>query len=156
MLTDLLLIMSVGAGVIGGVFFAFSNFVMKALAELPARDGVAAMQRINVAVLNPLFLTVFVGTAVLGLVCVAVAVFGWVGASSSLLIGAGLSYAVGTFGVTMVCNVRRNERLLRLPPDSADALGYWPTYLREWLFWNHVRTVAAIASAGMAALALRM
>ena len=154
MLTVLLLLMSVGAGIIGGVFFAFSNFVMKALAELPARNGVAAMQRINVVVLNPPFLAVFVGTAVLGLVCVAVAAFGWVPDRPWLMVGAGLSYAIGTFGVTMIGNVPRNERLARLQPDSADASGYWATYVGEWLFWNHVRTVAAVASAAMAALAL--
>ena len=58
MLTALALLACVGAGTVGGVFFAFSTFVMKALAQLPARQGIAAMQRINVVVLNPLFLGV--------------------------------------------------------------------------------------------------
>ena len=52
-----------GCGLIGGVLFAFSSFVMNALARLPAAQGIAAMQSINVVVINPLFMTAFLGTA---------------------------------------------------------------------------------------------
>lgn len=76
-ITILLLLVCVGAGTIGGVFFAFSAFVMKALAQLPASQGIAAMQRINVVVLNSLFLGVFFGTAVLAGVCIVVSFFPW-------------------------------------------------------------------------------
>jgi uncharacterized membrane protein len=54
---------ALGCGLIAGVFFAFSSFVMRALARLPASGGIAAMQSINVAVLNPVFLGTFAGTA---------------------------------------------------------------------------------------------
>src|SRR5688500_9730511 len=54
---------ALGSGVIGGVFYAFSTFVMRALRRRPAGEAVAAMQAINVAVINPLFLGVFLGTA---------------------------------------------------------------------------------------------
>jgi len=54
---------ALGSGLIAGVFFAFSTFVMPALARLAPAQGVAAMQAINVAVLNRWFLGVFVGTA---------------------------------------------------------------------------------------------
>ena len=53
-----------GAGVVGGVFFAFSTFVMRALRGLPDRDGLAAMQAINKAAPSPLFLTALLGTGV--------------------------------------------------------------------------------------------
>lgn len=62
---------ALGAGLTAGLLFAFSAFVMDALARLPPEQGIAAMQSINVAVLNPLFFTVFFGTAVL---CVVLAV----------------------------------------------------------------------------------
>jgi len=75
MLTTLALLACIGAGTVGGVFFAFSAFVMKALAQLPASRGVAAMQRINVVVLNPLFLGVFMGTALLATGCVITSFF---------------------------------------------------------------------------------
>lgn len=154
MLTSLPLLVCLGAGLVGGVFLAFSSFVMKALAELPEEQGVAAMQRINVVVLNPLFLGVFVGTAVLALVCIVAGFFPWGTARSAWLLGAGLIYLIGSFGVTAACNVPRNERLARLDALSAEARAYWPLYLREWLFWNHVRTLACVVSAACAAIAM--
>ena len=154
MLETLPLLVALGAGLVGGVFFAFSTFVMKALGQLPASHGMAAMQRINITVLGPLFLGVFVGTAVLAGICVLAGFFPWGTPRSMLLLAAGLLYAVGTFGVTVAMNVPRNERLAKLDADSAAAEAYWPIYQREWLFWNHVRTLAALAAAACAAAAL--
>ena len=56
-----------GSALIGGVFFAFSSFVMKALARVPSPAGTAAMQSINIVVMNRSFLGAFMGTAVLSL-----------------------------------------------------------------------------------------
>jgi len=39
----LTLLVAIGCGIVGGVFFGFSTFVMKALARLPAAQGLAAM-----------------------------------------------------------------------------------------------------------------
>ena len=47
----------------GGVFFAFSAFVMQALARLPPAQGIAAMQSINVAAVTPPFMVALFGTA---------------------------------------------------------------------------------------------
>lgn len=151
-LPDLLaVLLAVGAGLIGGVFFAFSTFVMKALAQLPAAQGIAAMQRINVVVLNRAFLGLFMGTALVACLAGVVAVLSVHGLRSYLLLGGGVAYLVGSFGVTAAFNVPRNERLARLAPDASEAQAYWPVYVREWLIWNHVRTlasaVAALASA---------
>jgi uncharacterized membrane protein len=152
--TLLPLLVCLGAGLIGGVFFAFSTFIMKALAERPANQGTAAMQRINVTVLNPLFLGVFIGTAILAGIGFFAGFFPWGTARSVLLLLAGLSYVVGCFGVTMAFNVPRNEHLARLDAESPEAAAYWPVYVREWLLWNHVRTAASLVSAASAAAAL--
>lgn len=152
MLTLLPILVALGAGLVAGVFLAFSNFVMKALAQLPDEHGIAAMQRINVVVLNPLFLGIFVGTALLSGIAAVGAVVAWGTPRSMLLLAAGASYVVGCFGVTAAFNVPRNERLARMDAASPDAAAYWPVYVREWLFWNHVRTAAsALAAAGAAA-----
>ena len=147
MLSILILLGVLGAATIGGVFFAFSTFVMGALAQLPPAQGVAAMQRINVVVLNPLFLGTFMGTAVLQGLSGVLAVVTAVPIRLPLLLAAAVFYIVGCFGVTMAFNVPRNDRLKSWPADSPGALEYWPTYLREWTFWNHVRTAASLASA---------
>jgi uncharacterized membrane protein len=154
MLTVLALLTCIGAGTIGGVFFAFSAFVMKALAQLPASQGVSAMQRINVVVLNPVFLSVFVGSALLAGGCAVVPFFPWSTPRSPLLLAAGLLYLLGTFFATMAFNVPRNERLARLDAESSEAASYWPVYVREWSKWNHVRTAASVASAACSAASL--
>jgi len=136
------------------VFFAFSAFVMKALAQLPASRGVAAMQRINVVVLNPLFLGVFMGTALLAAGCVIASFFPWSAPRSPLLLAGGLLYLAGSFFVTMAFNVPRNERLARLDAESSEAAVYWPIYVREWSNWNHLRAAASVASAACSAAAL--
>jgi len=154
MLTALALLACIGAGTVGGVFFAFSTFVMKALAQLAASQGVAAMQRINVVVLNPLFLGVFMGTAVLAAGCMVASFIPWSAPRSPLLLAAGLLYVVGTFFVTIAFNVPRNERLARLNAESSEAAVYWLVYVREWSMWNHLRTAASVASAACSAAAL--
>ncbi len=55
--TRLAAVAAVGAATIGGVFFAFSTFVMRALRDLEPRQGLTAMQAINRAAPNPLFMT---------------------------------------------------------------------------------------------------
>lgn len=143
---------AVAAALTGGVFFAFSVFVMRALAELPPAQGIRAMQRINVTVINPLFLGVFVGTVVL------LGVAAWFSRHSAqafaCLLGAFLIYLAGSVGVTMACNVPRNNRLAALEAGSAEARAYWPVYMREWLAWNHVRCIACLAAAVVAMLAM--
>ncbi len=61
---------ALGCGLIAGVFFAFSTFVMAALAQRPSAEGIAAMQAINITVINPWFMTAFLGT---GAVCLFLA-----------------------------------------------------------------------------------
>lgn len=154
MLTGLAFLSCIGAGTVGGVFFAFSAFVMAALVQLPASQGAAAMQRINVVVLNPLFLGLFLGTALLSAGCALAAFFPWSTARSAWVLAAALLYLVGSLAVTIAFNVPRNEALARMSSESGDAAGYWPRYVREWTKWNHVRTLASIGSAACNAAAL--
>lgn len=146
---------ALGSGLIAGAFFAFSSFVMKALSRVPASEGMAAMQSINVVVLNPLFLGVFVGTAAL---CAAGLVFSflrWQEPDAGYLLAGSLLYLAGTFLVTMAFNVPLNDALAAVAPAAAEARDLWAGYLVRWTAWNHVRTVAALAAAASFILALR-
>jgi uncharacterized membrane protein len=143
-----------GTGLIAGVFFAFSTFVMPALARLPPAQGIAAMQSINVVVLNRWFLGVFLGAAIGCVVVSAASVFQWAEPASKLVLLGGLFFVVGTFGVTVACNVPRNEALAVLSPSSAEAADLWKTYLVDWVFWNHVRTGAGVVATACLSLAL--
>jgi uncharacterized membrane protein len=151
----LIVLCAVGSGLIAGVFYAFSTFVMRALARLPARDGIAAMQSINIVVINPMFLGVFMGTALICVATFVLALIRWDVLRSLLEIGGAVSYIVGTFGVTMFGNVPLNNRLMRVKQDDADASEVWSHYLRRWTMWNHVRTIAALIAMVLFILALR-
>jgi uncharacterized repeat protein (TIGR03806 family) len=148
------LLTALGCGLIAGVFFGFSSFVLPALARLRPAQGVQAMQSINRVVLNPWFLGVLFGTALscLGLALSALAAWSRPGAGLRLM-GSCL-YLLGTVLVTKRCHVPRNQALARLPADSAEAARYWPEYVAGWSAWNHVRGMAAIVAAALLILAL--
>jgi uncharacterized membrane protein len=143
-----------GTGMVAGVFLAFSSFVMAALARLPSGNGISAMQAINITVINPLFMTVLFGTAVL---CVALLYFsfrGGLSAQSIVMIAGAILYVVGCVGVTMVFNVPLNDALAGLDPNIAEAATQWSAYLENWTFWNHVRCLASLAACAAFARAL--
>lgn len=139
---------ALGSGLIAGVFFAFSTFVMRALAKLPAPSGMSAMQSINVVVINPMFLGVFVGTAGLGVVAAVIAVVRWQRMGAGWLLAGGLLYVIGTFIVTMLCNVPLNDALAKISANDPNAAERWTSYVSRWTLWNHVRTAAALAATG--------
>ena len=143
-----------GSALVGGIFFAFSSFVMKALSRLPAAEGIAAMQSINVVVLNPSFLGAFIGTAILSFGAVVLAVVGWGCPPAPFLIGGAIFYLVGTFLVTALGNVPLNDQLAALSVNDASAAEMWDRYVARWTVWNHVRTVAAIVAALLYTLGL--
>ncbi|MFN0192555.1 MAG: DUF1772 domain-containing protein [Aestuariivirga sp.] len=140
---------ALGAALIAGTFFAFSSFIMAALTRLPAPQGITAMQQINITVINPVFMGVFLGTAAL---CAAVAVwslmtFGSEGAKPRL--AGALLYLVGAFLLTLFANVPLNNALAAADPASGTGAELWQRYLRDWTMWNHVRGMASLAACGL-------
>jgi uncharacterized membrane protein len=153
-LVVLTLLAALGCALIAGVFFAFSTFVMKALARLPAREGIAAMQSINVVVLNPWFLGAFLGTAAVCVLAMILSLARWHDASTIYFVAGSLLYLVGTLFVTIAFNVPRNEALASVAPAHSDSVRPWTRYVASWTAWNHVRTAAALAAAASFGIAL--
>jgi uncharacterized membrane protein len=139
-----------GSALIGGIFFIFSNTIMKSLAQRPAAEGMAVMQAINRVIINPGFLAVFMGTAVLSLVLAVRVVLGDFGGGGSWLVIGAAAYFVGTFGVTIVGNVPLNNGLEKADPESEEGQAVWAGYLRRWTRLNTLRTVLAFVAAGCA------
>lgn len=154
MLIALTMVSALGCGLVAGVFFAFSTFVMKALARLPGGAGIAAMQSINVAVLNPWFLAAFLGTGVCCVLAMGAAFTRWSEPDSVFLALGGAIYLAGTFGVTFAFNVPRNAALAILLPDDRCSADQWANYVSGWTAWNHLRTAAALAAAAAFTAAL--
>lgn len=135
-----------GSAIIGGVFFAFSSFVMRALANLSSSKGIAAMQSINVVVLNPSFLGAFTGTAVISVVAAAFSIKEWASPSAPFVLAGALLYLVGTFLVTAFGNVPLNNQLAAVSAADPEADPLWVSYLDRWMLLNTLRTAAAIAA----------
>ena len=146
---------ALGCGLIGGVFFAFSSFVMPALGRLPGAEGMAAMRSINVAAVTPAFMTALFGTAAACLGLGVWACLAWDGRIGPFLLSGAVLYLGGTIVVTVACNVPLNDALANVDPRAPEAANLWQRYLSNWTAWNHVRTAAALAAAGAFILALR-
>ena len=128
----LTLFSALGCGLIAGVFFAFSAFVMPALARVPPAQGIAAMRSINVAALKWPFMAAFFGTAA-SCALLAVGSLFWRQDhfDSYLFIGGGI-YLVGAVLVTVLFNVPRNEKLIGVRSDSVEGTELWSRYVAEW------------------------
>lgn len=143
----LTLFTALGCGLVAGVFFAFSTFVMNALARLQPKEGIIAMQSINITAINPLFMLALFGTAVACIFLAVSSVLKWHQPGAAYLLIGSLLYLIGTVLVTIAFNVPLNDALAIAKPDSIEGANLWAKYLTNWTFWNHVRTIAALAAA---------
>lgn len=135
---------------VGGVFLAFSDFIMRSLAHTNGVGGAEAMQIINREVFRWVFMTLFLGMAVISLVLLSYGAIGPGGPATALIMAAGLVYLVGCFGVTVFFNVPMNEALAGMDLTEHATQSYWvKTYLPRWTFWNTVRTCACALSAAL-------
>ncbi|MEM7720111.1 MAG: anthrone oxygenase family protein [Pseudomonadota bacterium] len=140
---------------VGGVFLAFSDFIMRSLAHTGGHGGVEAMQVINREVFRWVFMTLFLGMAAVSILVAAYGAFGLSGPAGTLIMLAGLVYLIGCFGVTVFFNVPMNEALAGMEMASDATRDYWlGTYVPRWTFWNSVRTIACTLSAALLLFAL--
>ncbi|WP_054022945.1 DUF1772 domain-containing protein [Bacillus sp. FJAT-28004] len=136
---------ALGSGLMAGLFFAFSTFMMTALSRLPAAQSIAAMQSINVVILNPLFGLVFSGTALASILLAITSFFRLGEPAANYLLAGSLFYLIGSVLITIVFNVPLNEMLASADPSVAGS-ELWTRYVASWMPWNHVRTISTLAS----------
>lgn len=142
-------IAALGSALMAGLFFVFSNFAMAAFGKLTPATGIAAMQSINIEILNPGFAAVFFGTSAISALLALVALFNLAQAWSLPLLAGSLCYIVGSLLVTIVFNVPLNNRLAAAVPESVEGASVWAEYLRVWTAWNHLRTVLSLAATAL-------
>ena len=147
-MTFLLWFCALGCALLGGVYFAFSAFIMRALGDAGIA-GIAAMNAINRVILRSWFMPLFAGTTLASL---ALAVWGALelpAARGWCLLAGGALYVFGMFVVTMTCNVPLNNALAEVTAESRTGTAIWKDYLRRWTSWNHVRTVCCLGGAAL-------
>jgi uncharacterized membrane protein len=145
---------AVGSGLVAGVFFAFSTFVMSGLRRAPAPAGIAAMQSINRQAPTPAFMLAFLGTTGVCVVLGIVAVTKWGSTAATLALIAALLALVPVV-LTGAYHQPRNLAFEHVDPTSPGAVEAWRTYLAGWVPWNHVRTLSSAAAAVLLTVSLR-
>ncbi|MCW3818843.1 DUF1772 domain-containing protein [Micromonospora sp. DR5-3] len=142
--TGVLVAATLLAGLMAGLFFAYSCSVMPGLAATDDRSFVQTMQWINRRILNGWFLTAFLGSMVLIVAAVALhyadgPVLVWTGAAL-VLYGA-------TLVITMRWNVPLNDQLDRAGPAD-DPAAIRERFEAPWVRWNLARTITSVAAFG--------
>jgi uncharacterized membrane protein len=140
---------AIGCGLLAGVYFAFSTFIMTALGRIGQAQGIAVMNAINAEIVKSPFIPLFLGTTLTSGVLAAMAAFRWGEPGCAAMLAGGALHVAGMFIVTMVFNVPLNNRLAAVDPSSTEAASLWARYLKDWTMWNHVRTIASTAACAL-------
>ncbi|MBM7113686.1 DUF1772 domain-containing protein [Archangium primigenium] len=154
LVAGLLWFSALGNGLLAGLYFAFSAFIMTSLARLDRAAGISAMNAINVEIVRSLFMPVFLGTTVAGAVLAGLALMRWGEPGALPMLLGGLLQVLGMFAVTVAFNVPLNNALAAVAPTSAEGATLWARYLEDWTRWNHVRTLACTGATALHILAL--
>lgn len=134
---------------IAGLFFAWSCSVTIGLARIPDTMYIAAMQAMNRAILNPVFLICFVGNVLLLPLSAYMFYSAPVSTRFILLVAAAIVYLAGVFGVTIFGNVPLNESLEAFPLATAlpaEIAAQRIAFEKPWNTLNMIRTVASTVS----------
>lgn len=144
---------ALGSAASGGIFYAFSTFVMRGLDRTGPVAAITAMRGMNAeANANAPFLLFLLGSALLSLT-VGVVALTQIGRPGSWFLLAGAIFGVLGVLVTMVFNVPLNNHLDQI--DLADAAAEWQAYFTTWTTWNHVRTASGFLGAVLLVIGLR-
>lgn len=147
-------ITALGSGIAGGVFFAFSSFVMKGLSRLNHDQGIKAMQAINITAVTPLFMSALFGTALACVILIVMSLAQPTTSGTYLILSGCIFYIVGIVLVTGIFNVPLNNELAAVNPSTAAGTEVWIKYLNRWVAWNHIRFLAGLASSAFLILGL--
>lgn len=152
----LLWISAIGCGLMAGVYFAFSAFIMTALGGIAPAAGISAMNAINRLIVRSPFMPLFLATTLASAALVVLGALGLSGFRAIALITGGAIYVVGMFGVTAVCNVPLNNALADIDGTGGGDVAHWQRYCRQWTLWNHVRAAASTVSSVLFTAAIGM
>jgi uncharacterized membrane protein len=148
-ITGLLWFSAIGCGLLAGLYFAFSTFIMTALGRIGQAPGIMAMNAINTTIVQSLFMPLFLATTLTSLVLASAAVFRWDEPGTTAMAAGGILYVLGMFVCTVIFNVPLNNALAAVDPASAEAASLWARYLTDWTWWNHVRTISSTVACAL-------
>lgn len=143
--SPVLLTASLACGLQAGTYYTWASGVMPGLARVDDRTFVHAVQQMNVAIVNPVFMLSFLGAPLLA--AAAIATTDGPGRSWAI---AGAAFALATVVITFAGNIPLNDAIDAAGPiDKIRDLGaVRETFESGWVRLNIARTVTATASLG--------
>lgn len=146
--TGVVLILAVvTTGLMAGTYFAYAVSVMLGLRGTADRTFVEVMQRINVAIQNPVFFLAFFGAPVF--TAVAAWLLRHTGFSGPLgWTVAALALSAASLMITVAANVPLNNRLAAAgdPARIADPAAVRSRFENAWNAWNTARGLASLGA----------
>ncbi|PXX63373.1 putative membrane protein [Nocardia tenerifensis] len=133
---------TLATGLIAGLFYGYANSVMPALNQTDDRTMIDVMQKINVVIINPVFMIGFVGTVGFSILAAALHL-GKDQRTTLIWIGVGLVINIIAFAVTSGLNVPLNDQLAAAgdPSQIGDLAAVRADFESAWVRWNIVRAV---------------
>lgn len=153
--TVLLIAATIVMGLMGGIFFLYSNTIMPGLGKTDDRTFVGAFQAIDTRIINPIFMLTFFG----GLVLSGAAVLVHLGDQFRSLMPwlvTGLVLYVAVFIQTIAINVPLNDYIKGAgDPDQIDVTEVRREFNeKRWIRSNHIRTLLTLIAFGCLCWAL--
>jgi len=133
-------------GFIGGVYFAFSFFVMQSLKKTSASDAIRTMNTINLVILKSPFMLLFFFSSFIAFILFLENLVLYKLISNEGF--ASLIFLLGMFICTATKNVPLNNKLadFDLNDSTSNPEIEWNDYYKNWIKWNHIRTASCFLS----------
>ena len=133
-------------GFIGGVYFAFSFFVMQSLKKTSASDAIRTMNTINLVILKSPFMILFFFSSFIAFILFLENLILYKLMSNEGF--ASLIFLLGMFICTATKNVPLNNKLADFDFNDSNCNPEieWNDYYKNWIKWNHVRTTSCFTS----------
>ncbi len=145
----LCLFLALWSAVIGGVFSAFSEFIMSGLLRAEPAAGIESMQHINRTVIKTQFVAGILLIAPLSIFLAVHGLNNFDGVARAAALVAPVVYLPTVFLMTIFGNVPMNNKLDRLDHTDPDAESYWREYGQVWTRLNHFRTIGSVLTAAI-------
>ena len=146
------------AGLMAGLFFAWSISVTPGLARLNDRGYIQAFQEMNRAIQNPFFLLIFMGLSIL-LPFLCFQMYPPVGNIQFwYVLGAAVLYLLGVIAVTFMGNVPLNNELDALKVESMtpeQMASFRKGFEKKWDRLNVIRAICSSLSLLLLVMACR-
>ena len=136
-------------GFIGGIYFAFSFFVMQSLNKVSHSEAIRTMNSINSVILKSPFMLLFFFSSFIAFIIFLENLILYKLISNEGF--ASIVFLIGMFLCTAMKNVPLNNKLADFDFNDSNCNPEieWNNYYKNWIKWNHIRTASCFLSVAL-------